>query len=180
MLFFYTKYQNNLFLSYIPWSRRSLDHGIFWIAFGKRNGYNYVMRRIELSIGEYYHIYNRGTDKRGIFLSPKDYERFIALLHVCNAIEPINARLQRRSLKDTLAIKQPKRLVDIGTYCLMPNHFHLLIRERRENGISLFMHRLSTAYTMYFNIKNNRTGSLFEGVFKAQHVNTDEYLKYLF
>ena len=70
-------------------------------------------------------------------------------------------------------------LVSISAYCLMPNHFHLLIREIRDGGISKFMQKLTTAYTMYFNIKNERTGALLEGGFKARHADTDEYLKYL-
>lgn len=62
----------------------------------------------------------------------------------------------------------------------MPNHFHLLVREKREGDISLFMKKLSTAYAMYFNKRYDRSGTLFEGRFKAKHVDTDEYLKYLF
>ena len=62
----------------------------------------------------------------------------------------------------------------------MPNHFHLLLREKKEGGISMFMEKFLTAYSMYFNKKNGRTGKLFEGVFKAIHVDNDEYLKYLF
>ena len=77
-------------------------------------------------------------------------------------------------------IDRGETLVDIGSYCLMPNHFHLLIREKMENGISLFMEKLSTAYSMYFNKKNERTGGLFEGTFKAIYANDDDYLKYLF
>jgi putative transposase len=62
----------------------------------------------------------------------------------------------------------------------MPNHFHLLIREKSDGGITKFMSKLLTAYSMYFNAKNGRTGCLFEGRFKASHADTDEYLKYLF
>ena len=138
------------------------------------------MRRIIFSIGEFYHVYNRGTDKRKIFLTPKDYERFIALLYLCNSKDSVHISLQGRTLRDLLSIKQSKKLVDIGAYCLMPNHFHILLREREKNGISSFMHKLSTGYTMYFNKKNNRSGSLLQGTFKANHVDTDRYLKYLF
>lgn len=72
------------------------------------------------------------------------------------------------------------KLVGIGAYCLMPNHFHILITPLVENGIQIFMQKLSTGYSMYFNKKHSRTGSLFEGRFKSQHAATDEYLKYLF
>lgn len=71
-------------------------------------------------------------------------------------------------------------LVDIGAYCLMPNHFHVLIHEKTEGGISLFIQKVSTGYTMYFNKKYQRSGALFQGRFKAKHADTDEYLKYLF
>lgn len=71
-------------------------------------------------------------------------------------------------------------LVDVGAFCLMPNHFHLLVREGEEGNISLFMKKLSTAYVMYFNKKYDRTGSLFEGRFKSEHASDDRYLKYLF
>ena len=71
-------------------------------------------------------------------------------------------------------------IVDIGAYCLMSNHFHLLVREQKEGGISKFLEKLSTAYSKFFNKKYERTGSLFEGRFRAAHVDSDEYLKYLF
>lgn len=137
-----------------------------------------MTRSTIISIGEFYHIYNRGTDKRKIFLTHYDYERFIALLYLCNSTEPI--RVRGKSIKEMLNLERGKKLVDIGAYCLMPNHFHLLLHEHMENGISRFMHKLTTAYTMYFNIKNDRTGSLFQGVYKSEHLNNDNYLKYIF
>jgi len=69
--------------------------------------------------------------------------------------------------------------VDIASYCLMPNHFHLLVRAREEGGVSKFMQKLTTGYTMYFNKRYERTGALFQGKFKATHVNNDRYLRYL-
>lgn len=139
-----------------------------------------MTRPITFSIGEYYHVYNRGTDKRMTFLNPKDYDRFTALLYMCNSSDQIRINLQEKSLHKLLVTKRSHKLVDIGAYCLMPNHFHILLHECVENGISQFMHKLGTGYTMYFNKKNDRTGSLFQGVFKARHVDTDQYLKYLF
>jgi len=73
-----------------------------------------------------------------------------------------------------------KRLVAIGAYCLMPNHFHILVREITEGGITKFMSKLLTAYSTYFNKRQTRTGTLFSSEFKAQHLDTDEYLKYIF
>jgi putative transposase len=80
---------------------------------------------------------------------------------------------------DFLELEKGEPLVDIGSYCLMPNHFHLLLHQRQEDGISRFMQKLTTAYTMYFNIKNKRTGVLFQGRFKSKHAAEDRYLKYL-
>ena len=77
-------------------------------------------------------------------------------------------------------VERGATLVDVGAYCLMGNHFHLLLREKVLNGISAFMQKLSTAYAMYFNRKRERTGSLFEGKFRARHATDDDYLKYLF
>lgn len=139
-----------------------------------------MTRLLEFSIGEFYHIYNRGTDKRKIFITRYDYERFITLLYLCNSTDSVRINLQRKSLDELLQTDRGERLVDIGAYCLMPNHFHLLLHEKSDNGISRFLHKLTTAYTMYFNKKNDRSGSLFQGVFKAEHADTDEYLNYLF
>ena len=135
-------------------------------------------RKFQFSIGGFYHIFNRGNDKRVIFLNDTDKERFIKLLFVCNGTEPVVFKTIQGLPLDK--IERGETLVDVGTYCLVPNHFHLLIREKIENGISMFMEKLSTAYSMYFNKKNKRTGKLFENTFKASHANNDNYLKYLF
>lgn len=142
-----------------------------------------MRRKFDFSIGEFYHIYNRGTDKRTIFTDRNDYNRFIVLLHLCNSSEKVdisNLVREGQSFTDLINIDVGERLVDIGAYCLMPNHFHLLIREKQRDGISLFMKKLLTAYSMYFNKKHKRTGSLFEGPFRGTHVDSDVYLKYLF
>lgn len=142
-----------------------------------------MQRKISFSAEEYYHIYNRGTDKRTIFLENHDYQRFSALLYACNGIAPVDIAKhfrQGRSFADLFEIDRGETLVDIVAYCLMPNHFHLLVREKEEGGIAKFMGKLSTGYSMYFNKKNDRSGALFEGRFKAKHIDMDEYLKYLF
>lgn len=146
-------------------------------------GYVYnenMTRPITFSTGEFYHVYNRGTEKRKIFLSRYDYKRFIALLYLSNSTNSVRIEIGKKSLDELFHIDRDQTLVDIGAYCLMPNHFHILIHEKVENGLSHFMQKLTTAYTMYFNKKNERSGNLFQGVFKAEHANKDEYLKYLF
>lgn len=140
-----------------------------------------MSRSLIFSPEEYYHCYGRGTEKRKIFLDKKDYKRFIQLLYICNSKNPIHlSNYQKKSFSDIFEIDRGETLVDIGTYCLMPNHFHILIKEKKDKNLSLFMQKLITGYTMYFNKKYNRTGSLFESTFRAEHANKDTYLKYLF
>ena len=142
-----------------------------------------MQRHIEFSEGEYYHVYNRGVEKRDIFLTSSDYERFIALLYLCNNQRSVDFRAlkqQGRTFEQLFLIERGTPLVAIGAYCLMPNHFHLLVKEITLGGISEFMRKVMTGYTMYFNKLNKRVGPLFQGAFKAEHADNDEYLKYLY
>lgn len=138
-----------------------------------------ALRRIPLAEGEFYHIYNRGNSKQIIFREDRDYIRFQQLLYIANGTEAIAFR-EIAERDDIYEFNRGEQLVSIGAYCLMPNHFHLLITPLVENGISRFMKKLGTGYSMYFNKKYERTGSLFEGRYKAQHAAEDTYLKYLF
>lgn len=135
-------------------------------------------RGISFAPEEYFHIYNRGTEKRKIFLDKSDYQRFLESLYLFNSTERVVLRLVPK--KERFIYDRDETIVDIGAYCLMPNHFHLLIRSKNDFGISNFMKKLLTAYSMYFNKKYKRSGVLFQGPFKAQHVKRDEYLKYLY
>lgn len=137
-----------------------------------------MQRKIEISIGEYYHIYNRGVEKRSIFIGSSDLERFIKLLYLANGTKPFVFRSVGGLSLDVINVGEKKTA--IIAYVLMPNHFHIIAREIKENGISEFMEKLSTAYAMYFNTVYKRVGPLFQGRFKAEHANSDEYLKYLF
>ena len=142
-------------------------------------------RKIEFSVGEFYHIYNRGVDKRKVFLHTVDYQRFLLLLYLANTTDSVhfgNLRKQYRGEPSFQMFNHSRSntLVAIGAYCLMPNHFHLLLKETTEGGISKFMLKLQTAYSMYFNVKNERSGALVQGMFKSEHVDDDDYLKYLY
>lgn len=143
-----------------------------------------MQRKFSFAPGEYYHLYNRGTEKRTIFLDYGDYLRFLVLLHVADFHQPVQLSDYCQGLSSPITALWARsfgdKLVDVGAYCLMPNHFHLLVREKADNGIPKFMKKLLTGYSMYFNKKRTRTGQLFEGTFKATHVDNDEYLKYLF
>ncbi len=141
------------------------------------------MREIKFGIGEYYHVYNRGVDKRVIFMDDRDYERFLCLLFLSNSDKNFSITKDSKddwSFKKVLEMDRGEQLVSIGAWCLMPNHFHILIREKVEGGISKFMHKLTMGYSGYFNKKYLRRGSLFEGAFKVRHVDSDKYLKYMY
>jgi putative transposase len=139
-------------------------------------------RKVAFVRGEYYHVYNRGVDKRKIFDSEADYRRFVLLLYLANSTKSVRIAdiLKTQTYEEILTLEKGNQLVAIGAYCLMPNHFHILATPLVEGGISKFMLKLQTGYSMYFNTKNNRNGSLFQGPFKSQHADSNPYLKYLF
>jgi putative transposase len=139
-----------------------------------------AQRQTTFALGEYYHLYNRGNSKQAIFKDPADYQRFLALLYLANNTQEVRIDNLRQKKENPFTYPQTAPLIAIGAYCLMPNHFHLLITPRQENGVSLFMRKLGTGYAMYFNKRYERTGTLFEGRFKAKWADSDEYLQYLF
>lgn len=130
------------------------------------------MRKVKLVNGEIYHIYNRGVDKRKIFSNQKDLNRFFESMSVFNCIEPVGSIHEQSFQKDK--IKKP--LVKFIAYNLLQNHFHFILEQVSEGGISEFMKRLLGGYTWYFNKKNKRSGSLFQGTFKSKHIDSNEYL----
>jgi len=135
------------------------------------------MDRVPIELETFHHVYNRGTEKRDVFLSIKDYELFLKYLYLLNDREIESpSRLIKSQGEDAEKDVDHAPLVAIVAYCLMPNHFHLLLYEIYEGGISKFMQRLGTAYTMYFNEKNERSGSLFQGCFKSKLITDEEYL----
>ena len=142
-----------------------------------------MANRVPLAVHEWYHCYNRGVDKRKVFSSKSDYVRFLISMHTSNSDKSMHiANQKRRTLEDVLSNESAQRgkpIVEIGAYALMPNHFHFVLKEIREGGIALFMQKVFTGYTMYFNKKYDRNGPLFAGVFKSKHVADDRYLKWL-
>lgn len=142
-------------------------------------------RNVIFAPDELYHVYNRGVEKRDIYLDRREYERFLSLLFLANSAKPIHIQKTDQSsqgwtLTAALEVERDETLVDIVAYCLMPNHFHILVKEKDEGAISKFMQKLSTGYTMYFNKRHDRNGALFQGKFKATHADEDRYLKYLY
>ena len=137
-----------------------------------------MTRNISFAPSEYYHLYNRGTEKRNIFIGKFDYQRFLTLLYIANGSIAVDLKLQGRTLYEIRDIDRGESLVNICGYVLMPNHFHLLVQQKEPHGISTFMRKLGTGYTMYFNARNERSGVLFQGKFKAKHIIDDVYLQY--
>jgi len=140
-----------------------------------------MTRLVQFTPGEYFHIYNRGTNKMKIFLSDYDYSRFQKLLYLANSKETVKfSDLNPKSPYPVWTQKRGETLVDIGAYSLMPNHFHILIRSKNEKDTGLFLQRILLSHSKYFNIKNERSGTLFQGKSKAEHINKDTYLKYIY
>src|SRR3989344_3323718 len=134
------------------------------------------MRKMAFLPGEYYHIYNRGVDKRNIFSDKKDLGRFFQSMKEFNTKNPIGRLYENSFVKEKQLGGKTSKLVRFVTYCLNPNHYHFLLTPLVEKGVEKFMQRLGTGYTMYFNERNKRSGSLFQGKFKSKHINSNEYL----
>jgi putative transposase len=134
--------------------------------------------------GCFYHLYNRGVEKRDIFLDEQDYAIFLHLLkyflspadkEIKNPLVGLyNLKYVRPRPLDNLAGK-----VELHAFCLMPNHFHLLIKLLAYSGMTELMQKVLTAYSMYFNKRYKRVGHLFQGRYKAALVDSGEYLTYL-
>ncbi len=143
-----------------------------------------MQRKINFAKGEYYHIYSRGVEKRKIFLNMKDYERFTALLYIMNQNAPFRMDnfldKKKNNLKNIFKEDKEKDLVSILSYCLMPNHFHIVLFEHTEGGISKFMSKLLTAYSMYFNTKYERSGPLFTHPFRSEHIGNEPQFMYIY
>ncbi len=137
-----------------------------------------VMRKQKLVQNNIYHIYNRGVEKRHIFLDDRDYFRFINDLIVFNdAKMVVNPKQRLLDIKN--GIHKRDYLVDILAFCLMPNHYHLLLMPKIEGGITEFMRKLGCGYVNYFNIKYKRVGSLFQGRFKSVLIEDESQFIYI-
>lgn len=143
-----------------------------------------MYRKTAFAVGEHYHIYSRGVEKRKIFMSTKDYDRFMALLYIMNQDASFRMdnflQAKKNNLEEIFKEKRNKTLVSILSYCLMPNHFHLILYENKEGGISKFMGKLLTAYSMYFNTKYDRSGPLLTRPFRSEHINNESQYMYIF
>ncbi len=123
---------------------------------------------------EYYHICNRGIEGRSILGDKKDADRLVQCLSAFNTDKPVGSLYELSFQTTKVGIK--KKLVEIITYCLNPNHFHLVLRQKTDGGVSEFLKRLSGGYAWYFNKKYKRKGTLFQGHFRAKHIQSNEHL----
>lgn len=131
-----------------------------------------------LVVNSFYHVFNRGVEKRIIFTSSGEYFRFLQTLDFYRYYptpRKLSTHLRFNSELPKPNISQ-KEIVKILCFCLMPNHFHLLMQQLEEKGITEFLRRISDSYTRYFNTKNDRIGPLFQGTFKAKIIKSDEHL----
>jgi len=132
-------------------------------------------KAVGFTTGECYHIFNRGVEKKTIFPRESDYWRFVKSLKQFNTAEPAY-KIDRSNEKGIILDVKP--YVEIIAYCINPNHFHLLLRQIEEKGVTEFMRKLGTGYTMYFNKRYERSGVLFQGKFKFTHIDRNEQLLY--
>lgn len=139
-------------------------------------------RKTPLVNGEIYHVFNRGIDRRPTFTTKREFQRAQQTLSFYKFFKlPMSLskflRLETKKQDKVLdLLMQNKNLVEIFCYCLMPNHFHLLLRQEQDQGIAKFLSNLQNSYTRYFNIKHERDGSLLLDQFKAVRIETEEQL----
>jgi len=147
------------------------------------------MRNIDFTNGEYYHIYNRGVDKRDVFLDDDDRWKFFDCLRDFNNKTYYEDRLEvlglsKHSIREFHSedfkrlgefLKEQERVVNLVSYNEIKNHYHLIAQQLQDDGISNLMHKLGLSYTGCFNKKNNRSGALFQGTYKAAHIQNDDH-----
>jgi putative transposase len=146
------------------------------------------MKRFNIAPDEFLHVYNRGIEKNIIFFNDRDRKRFLFLMmtfQIPETMKNVDRMFKDFILDPETYIKNfncdglKKRQIELISFCLMPNHFHLLIQEIEEGGISKYMQRLQNAYTKYINTKYDRSGHLFQGAYKAVLVESNEQLLYV-
>ena len=136
-------------------------------------------RKIILATGETYHIFNRSVRRMPIFTSKVEFNIFLMAARYYLQINPPVKFSIYREQKNKYEVDLSKTLVKILGYCLMPDHYHFILTQLKKEGIKKFIHRLSTSYSCYFNIKHNQKGPVFESKFKAVRVETQEQLIHL-
>lgn len=140
-------------------------------------------RKVPLITNEYYHVYNRGFNQQQIFLSANDYQRAFETIRYYQYMTPpikfsyLNLQPPKRQKEILNQLVQTS--IDILAFCFMPNHFHFLVKQTKNNGVKVTLSKFSLSYANYFNIINQNKGPVFEGRFKAVRVSSNEQLLHL-
>ncbi len=140
-------------------------------------------RKLVFANDEIYHVFNRGVEKRPTFTDKRELKRAMLTLDFYRFAKPplklskllVTPQDEQVELLGKLK-RDHEQLVEIICFCLMPNHFHFMLKQKTENGISTFVSTVANSYTRYFNTKHDRIGPLFEGIFKAVRIESDEQL----
>ncbi|KKS97627.1 MAG: hypothetical protein UV73_C0007G0070 [Candidatus Gottesmanbacteria bacterium GW2011_GWA2_43_14] len=136
-------------------------------------------RLVPLVNHEIYHVFNRGIDRRPTFTSKREYERALLALELYQYLNPpfslskilsLERQKRQKILKD---LKKDRKMIQIYCYCLMPNHFHFLLEQEFDNGISKFLSNFQNSYTRFFNSLNKKDGAIFLNQFKAIRIETE-------
>ncbi len=162
-------------------------NGRHWQTPGVCQGKGVVMKRQGLIYpGEYYHVFNRGNNKQIICYDTRDYARLLFLILTCQSpstFDHLGRHVSHYIKHGTLKITQKQhremvntRYVELVGFSIMPNHFHILVYEKDEDGIMRYLHRVQTAYAKYINIRYDKKGHLFQGPYKAVHVSSNVQL----
>lgn len=140
-------------------------------------------RKTILAIGEIYHIFNRSVESRPIFKIRRDHLRAIETIDFYRYSDwPIKLskfrvlNIEEKQLLEKRIKSESKKMVRLLSYCLMPNHIHFLLQQIKDKGISRFMSNFTNSYTRYFNVRHRRKGHLFQSMFKAVRIETNEQL----
>lgn len=150
------------------------------------------MRILRIAPGEHYHIFNRAINKQTIFHNFNDYVRFLFLiiyiqspvkvLHISRIVKDLEKYCTGQSRALATGYEEKiikKRVVELVSFCIMPNHFHLMVKELEEGGMADYMQRVLTAYSKYYNTKYEKSGHVFQGPYRAVHVEDNEQLLHL-
>lgn len=135
-----------------------------------------MSQREPIQVGGFYHVFNRGVEKRSTFEDDRDHERFLVMVDYYRLADPPISFSQRHRIQPSRLDLPREPLVTIVAYCLMPNHYHFLVQACTERGIEQFAGRLSNAYTRAYNTRWNRVGPLFQGRYKIEAITTNDEL----
>lgn len=138
-----------------------------------------AVRKTILATGEIYHVFNHSVAGIPIFKGAREGNIFLEAMKFYLQPDPPTRFSIYRTSRNVFPIKLTSPIVTIICFCIMPNHFHLMLRQEKDDGIRQFMHRISNSFAHYYAIRNKQRGHIFEGNFKAVRVETEEQLLHL-